>query len=452
MEVLLLNMALSEDIKVIFQEKITNKTIEIGIVGLGYVGLPLAVSTARFGCHVVGFDVDMNKIDSINSGVNYVSDVNGEDLKRLVEKQSLKATDDFRKLIGMDAIIICVPTPIDKYKQPDLTYIKSVADMMSNNISKGTLIILESTTYPGTTEEVLKPVIDSKGLICGEDYYLAYSPERIDPGNKEFKTDNTPKVVGGCTPNSTHLASLFYQNVLGINVFEVSNTKVAEMEKLLENTFRNVNIALVNELAMLCHRMDIDVWEVIAAAATKPYGFMPFYPGPGIGGHCIPIDPWYLSWKAKEFNFNTKIIETAESINQKMPEFVVNRCMKILNEYGKPMNNANVVVLGISYKKDIADYRESPALSILEELSKLGANWTVVDPHVERFHLNGHVSSIPLKSFDLDMINKADLVIIVTDHSCFDYEVLLESETPIFDTRNISRKYALNTNSNYYIL
>ncbi|MGN7479718.1 nucleotide sugar dehydrogenase [Solibacillus silvestris] len=416
------------------QKKLENKTATIGVVGLGYVGLPLAVEKAKAGFQVIGFDVQKEKVDRVNAGENYIGDVIQEDLEQLVKSGQLKATFDYSFIKEVDAIAICVPTPLDIYKQPNMSYVKSSAQAIAANVTAGTLVVLESTTYPGTTEELIKPILEEKGFIVGEDIFIAYSPERVDPGNKHFNTKNTPKVVGGITEACTKVAASMYRAVLDGDVHEVSSPAVAEMEKLLENTFRNINIALANEMAILCNKMGIDVWEVIDAAATKPYGFMPFYPGPGLGGHCIPIDPWYLTWKAREYNYHTKLIETAGEINDSMPDFVVQRAMEILNEQGKAIRGSNIVVLGVAYKRDIDDYRESPVLPILERLTQFGANWQVVDPHVPEFKLAGNI--VQSVSLNEQLLRGADLIIIATNHSEFDYNEINKFSNAVLDTRN----------------
>ncbi|WP_059173062.1 nucleotide sugar dehydrogenase [Bacillus sp. FJAT-27445] len=415
-------------------EKLQTKTATIGVVGLGYVGLPLAVEKAKAGFNVIGFDVQEEKVRAVNKGQNYIGDVIPADLEALVAEGKLMATSDYNFIGEVDAVAICVPTPLDIYKQPNMKYVESSAKAISEHIKKGTLVVLESTTYPGTTEELIKPILEQSGLVCGEGFFLAYSPERVDPGNKSFNTKNTPKVVGGMTPACTKVAAAMYRSVLDGEVHEVSSPAVAEMEKILENTFRNINIALANEMAILCNKMGIDVWEVIDAAATKPYGFMPFYPGPGLGGHCIPIDPWYLTWKAREYNYHTRLIETAGEINDSMPDFVIQRCAELLNVQGKAINGSKIVVLGVAYKKDIEDYRESPVLPILERLSKAGANWVAVDPHVKKFKLNGE--QVLCEELHKDLLIEADLVMITTNHSCFDLEMLKNNAKIILDTRN----------------
>ncbi|WP_414050002.1 nucleotide sugar dehydrogenase [Macrococcus animalis] len=428
-------------------EKFTNKTATIGVLGLGYVGLPLAVEKAKAGYKVIGFDVQDEKVDKVNAGENYIGDVLPEDLAKLVSNKQFSATTDFTKLSEVDAVAICVPTPIDIYKQPNMKYIESSAKAIAENISAGTLVVLESTTYPGTTEEIIKVAIEDKGFKVGKDVFIAYSPERVDPGNKQFKTKNTPKVVGGITEDCTRVAATMYRNVLEGEIHEVSSPSVAEMEKLLENTFRNINIALANEMAVLCNKMRIDVWEVIDAAATKPYGFMPFYPGPGLGGHCIPIDPWYLTYKAREHNFHTKLIQSASEINDKMPEYVLSRVSEILNQNSKSLSGSNVVVLGVAYKKDIDDYRESPILPIINLLERSNADWKVVDPYVKSFKLNNQM--IETNQLDVELLKSADIVILATNHSDFDYEMIRENSSIIFDTRGVD---ALVKSSNYHKL
>ncbi|MEK5444533.1 nucleotide sugar dehydrogenase [Fredinandcohnia sp. FSL W7-1320] len=429
--------------------KIENRQATIGVVGLGYVGLPLAVEKARAGYRVIGFDVQQKRVDMVNEGINYIGDVVDEELKEFTAEGKLVATTDYSRIQEVDAVAICVPTPLDTYQQPDTSYVESSGKEISKYMHKEMLIVLESTTYPGTTEEVLKPIFEGTGLVCGEDFFLAYSPERVDPGNKFYNTKNTPKVVGGITPACTTIAAAMYSNVLEGDVHQVSSPAVAEMEKILENTFRHINIALANEMAILCNKMGIDVWEVIDAAATKPYGFMPFYPGPGLGGHCIPIDPFYLTWKAREYNYHTRLIELAGEINNSMPDFVIDRCMQILNKEKKALNGSKVLVLGVAYKKDIDDVRESPALLILDELEKAGADFNVVDPHVPSFRLNGRTIE-PLQ-LNEELLEEADLVIITTNHSAFDYQLIAEKSKVIFDTRNALKEYSTD-HAKYYRL
>ncbi|MGH0902271.1 nucleotide sugar dehydrogenase [Bacillus mobilis] len=428
--------------------KLETKTATIGVVGLGYVGLPLAVEKAKAGYNVIGFDVQEKRTEMVNQGINYIGDVVDEELEGIVKSGKLIATTDYSRIKDVDAVAICVPTPLDTYQQPDTSYVESSAKEITKYIPQGALVVLESTTYPGTTEELLQPILEKSGLVCGKDFFLAYSPERVDPGNKHFNTKNTPKVVGGVTSNCTKVAAAMYKSVLEGEVHEVSSPKVAEMEKILENTFRNINIGLANEMAILCNKMGIDVWEVIDAAATKPYGFMPFYPGPGLGGHCIPIDPWYLTWKAREYNYHTRLIETAGEINNAMPEFVVQRCMEILNEEGKSLKGAKVLILGVAYKKDIEDYRESPVIPILKQLEDKGALWTTCDPHVKNFKLNGN--NVETVKFTEEALSAADLILIATDHTNFDYELIAQSSHVIFDTKNALKNQ--NVTAKYYKL
>lgn len=420
-------------------QKVHSKQATIGVVGLGYVGLPLAVEKAKAGYKVIGFDVQEKRTDMVNQGINYIGDVVDEELKEFTSNKQLVATTDYSYIKDVDAVAICVPTPLDTYQQPDTSYVESSGREIAKYLHPGMLVVLESTTYPGTTEEVLKPILESTGLECGVDFFLAYSPERVDPGNKQYNTKNTPKVVGGVTPACTKIAAALYSSVLEGEVHVVSRPAVAEMEKILENTFRHINIALANEMAILCNKMDIDVWEVIDAAATKPYGFMPFYPGPGLGGHCIPIDPFYLTWKAREYNYHTRFIELAGEINNGMPEYVVTKSMYTLNQQGLPMRGAKVLILGVAYKKDIDDVRESPVLNIIEMLDKEGAEITVCDPHVTSFRsCNTSIETVPLTQ---ELLESADLVLITTNHSAFDYKMISEYSKSVYDTRNALRDY-----------
>ncbi|HIR57506.1 MAG TPA: nucleotide sugar dehydrogenase [Candidatus Gallacutalibacter pullicola] len=415
--------------------KIADKSAVIGIVGLGYVGLPLATEFAKSGYKTIGFDVQEKKVALVNEGHNYIGDIVDDVFKEVVASGMLSATNDFSFIKDVDAVAICVPTPLDKYQQPDISYVKGSAESVAAHAHKGMLVVLESTTYPGTTEELLKPIFENTGLVCGEDFYLAFSPERVDPGNKQYKTKNTPKVIGGCGKDSTEVAAALYRNVLEGGVYEVSSPAVAEMEKLLENTYRNINIGLANEMAIICNRMGINVWEVIDAAKTKPYGFQAFYPGPGLGGHCIPLDPFYLTWKAREFDYHTRLIETSGEINTAMPEYVVDRAMKILNRNKKAMNGANVLVLGVAYKNDIDDYRESPALNVIDHLIDEGANTVFYDPFIPEYKHKGAVHTGEKELTD-DLLKNADIVIICTAHSCFDYDRIQRLSKEIFDTRN----------------
>ncbi len=419
-------------------EKIVNKSAKVGVIGLGYVGLPLAVEKAKAGYEVLGFDIQEKKVRMVNEGKNYIGDVVDEELEDLVKKGRLSATTDFDRIAECDVVAICVPTPIDEHKVPDLSYVVSTGREIAKRLHKGMLIVLESTTYPGTTEEVLLPILESTGLKVGKDFYLAFSPERVDPGNKRFKTKNTPKVVGGVTPECTKHAKALYENVLEAPVFTVSSPKAAEMTKILENTFRIVNIALINEMAIVASRMGINIWEVIEAAATKPFGFMPFYPGPGVGGHCIPIDPFYLTYKAREYDWHTRLIELAGEINDFMPEYVVQRLQDILNDRGKALNGSKILVLGVTYKGDVADLRESPALKVIENLEKKKAVVLYYDPLIEKFQHHGK----EYERVDLtkDLLNEVDGVVITTAHTKgVDYEFILEHAPFVYDTKNITK-------------
>jgi UDP-N-acetyl-D-glucosamine dehydrogenase len=373
-------------------------------------------------------------VDQVNQGINYIGDVVDQDLVDMIKSGQLQATTDYARIQDVDAVAICVPTPLDIYQQPDTSYVESSAKEIANNAHEGMLVVLESTTYPGTTEEIVRPTLEAKGLVTGETVFIAYSPERVDPGNKQFKTKNTPKVVGGITINCTKVAASLYRNVLEGDVFEVSSPAIAEMEKIFENTFRHINIALANEMAILCEKMGIDVWEVIDAAKTKPYGYMAFYPGPGLGGHCIPIDPFYLTWKAREYNYHTRLIELAGEINNTMPEYVINRAMQILNEDGKALRGAKITVLGVAYKKDIDDVRESPVLKIIELLEHHGADYQVVDPFVASFKCCGQV--METVGLTKEILQQSDLVLVATDHTGFDYNMIAQESKVIFDTRN----------------
>lgn len=415
-------------------DKLATKSATIGVVGLGYVGLPLAVEKAKAGFRVIGFDVQAQKVDMVNAGVNYIGDVVDDDLKNMVDQKLLCATSDYSFINEVDAVAICVPTPLDTYKQPDTSYVENSAREVARYLHPGMLVVLESTTYPGTTEELLLPILEQTGLKCGIDFFLAYSPERVDPGNKQFNTKNTPKVVGGITHNCTKVAAAMYREVLDGDIHEVSSPKVAELEKIYENTFRNINIALANEMAILCNKMGINVWEVIEAAKTKPYGFMAFYPGPGLGGHCIPIDPFYLTWKARKFDYHTKLIEVAGEINNSMPDFVVDRISDVLNEEAKPIKGSTVYLLGVAYKKDIDDYRESPVLPIMNRLLAKGAHVVISDPCIPSFKYQGKiVETVPVTK---QQLQDADIVVITTDHTDFDYDMIGQHAKVILDTRN----------------
>jgi UDP-N-acetyl-D-glucosamine dehydrogenase len=414
------------------RRKIESRQAHVGVVGLGYVGLPLAVELAHAGFRVTGIDVQASKVGAINRGESYVQDVPCSVLKPLVEAGKIHATADFAAVAELDTINICVPTPLRKTKDPDMSYIVSSCQEIVKHFHAGMLVILESTTYPGTTDELMLPMFEQGGLKPGEDFFLCFSPERVDPGNPKFQTKNIPKVVGGITPACTEVGAAFYRQSLD-TVVPVSSTSVAEMVKLLENTFRMINIGLVNEIALMCARMGINVWEVIDAAATKPFGFMPFYPGPGLGGHCIPIDPFYLSWKTKQAGIEARFIELAGYINGQMPHFVVDKIQNALNEHSKPLKGSRVHVLGTAYKRDIDDVRESPALDIIHLLGRRGARITYSDPYVPVIQADG----IEMKSVDSGaVLEEADCVVIVTDHRCFDYKAVVDSAKLIVDTRN----------------
>lgn len=416
-------------------KKIRDKEIIVGVVGLGYVGLPLAVEKAKAGFKTIGFDVQKDKVESVNAGINYIGDVVDDDLKNIVETGMLKATSNFGFVKDVDFIAICVPTPLDTHQQPDISYVKSSAEEIAKYMTKGTMIVLESTTYPGTTEELLKPILETSGLKCGEDFYLGFSPERVDPGNKQFKTKNTPKVVGAVGEDAREVIAAMYRSVLEGDVYEVSSPAVAEMEKILENTYRNINIGLANEMAILCNKMDIDYWEVVDAAKTKPYGFQAFYPGPGLGGHCIPLDPYYLSWKAREYGFHTSMIESSMMVNDKMPEYCVERSMSILNQHRKALNGSKVLVLGIAYKNDIDDYRESPAIRVIEKLKEAGADTDFYDPWIAQYKDSGQIFK-GIKKIDGAVIAEYDLVLIAAAHTNIDYSMIQKNARAIFDTRN----------------
>ncbi|MBT3362539.1 MAG: nucleotide sugar dehydrogenase [Chloroflexi bacterium] len=417
------------------ESEINNKSAIIAIVGLGYVGLPLTVAFAEAGYKVLGIDVQQARADLVNSGKSYIADVNGERLAKVVANGLIEATTDQSRLKEADAICICVPTPLTKTKDPDLSYVTYEAEQIQETLRPGQLIVLESTTYPGTTKEVILPILLQSGLKEGSDFYLAYSPERVDPNNQKYNIKNTPKVVGGISSTSTKLATLLYSQIAD-NVVDVSSPETAEMTKVFENVFRSVNIALVNELAQLCEKMGISVWEVIKAASTKPYGYTPFYPGPGIGGHCIPLDPYYLANKARELDFHTRFIELASDINEHMPYHVIERIMDALNSAGKSLKGAKVLVLGVAYKKDIEDIRESPALKLLELLCAKETDVSFNDPYINEVKLT-HVA---LTSTELSskILSAADCVVIATDHSCYDIKDIAAQAKLVFDTRGVT--------------
>ncbi len=418
------------------EEKITKRDYLLGIIGLGYVGLPLSLTFLRKDIPVLGFDLDQKKIDALLAGESYIKHVPAEELTGYLQKGKFTATADFNKLNEPDVILICVPTPLTKNREPDMQYIESTARAITQVLRPGQLIVLESTTYPGTTVEVLLPLLESTGLKGGKDFALAYSPEREDPGNPKYSTADIPKVVGGLDQNATRIASLFYKTAI-TSVVEVSSTQAAEMSKLLENIFRSVNIAMVNEIKILCHRMGIDIWEVIRASSTKPFGFMPFYPGPGLGGHCIPIDPFYLTSKAREYDFPTKFIELAGEVNTAMPYYVVQRVMEGLNSKKKPLNGAKVLLLGMAYKKDVDDPRESPSFKLMELLQQKGAEVLYNDPHIPKIkpvrNYSFSLTSTPLTE---ETLAAMDCVLIATNHSAYDYQFILDHSDLVVDTRN----------------
>ena len=423
--------------------KIKNKKARVGIIGLGYVGLPLAIEVGRVGFEVYGFDISENKVKLINAGKSDIDDVPDAAVKDLVNKGKLKAFTTPENLKKCDTISICVPTPLSKTKDPDVSYILAAVNWVQEQMHKDVLVVLESTTYPGTTEDMILPLLEESGLKVGKDFYLAFSPERVDPGNPKFLTRNTPRVVGGITPNCTKIAKLFYEQFID-NIYAVSSTKAAETVKLLENTFRSVNIGLVNEVALMCDRLGLSVWEIIDAAATKPFGFMPFYPGPGLGGHCIPIDPHYLSWKLKSLNYYARFIELAGDVNSHMPEYVVDRISREMNRHGRSVKGSKIVLLGIAYKRDIKDVRESPALDVLKLLENAGAKVVFNDPFVPEIRWNDG----KLKSHKLTpaLLKGSHMVVILTDHTSYDYKMIVDNAPVVFDTRNATKNIKAKRN------
>ncbi len=420
------------------KEKLRSREARLGVIGLGYVGLPLSMEFARSGFHVVGIDTDAEKVRLLGDGESYIQDVPSEWVKEAIDAGTFEATTDFSLLQSVDAVDICVPTPLRKTRDPDISYVRAAVAEIVKHLHPQMLVILDSTTYPGTTDEVILSRLETTGLKVGKDFYLAFSPERVDPGNAEWNTRNIPKVVGGVTPACTEHATLLYEQTLG-PVVPVSSTRVAEMVKLLENTFRSVNIGLVNEMALMCDRMGIDAWEVIDAAATKPFGFMPFYPGPGLGGHCIPIDPFYLSWKAKESGFEARFIELAGVINGSMPYHVASKVVDSLNENGKPAKGSKVLILGVAYKEDITDVREAPALDIIKLLQEKGAVVSYSDPFVPTLHQGG--LSLSSEKLTPVLLSDVDCIVITTAHSSVDYQIVVDAGTPIVDTRNALKDF-----------
>ncbi len=419
------------------EQKLKNKTAVIGIVGLGYVGLPLALAFAQAGFRVVGVDMQQKRVDAVNKGQSYIADVDNTRLATAVSGKKLQATTDQSRLREVDAVCICVPTPLTKTKEPDLFYVTRESEQLSAHLQPGQLVVLESTTYPGTTRELMKPILERSGLKAGQDFYLAYSPERVDPGNKKYNIKNTPKIVGGTDTRSARLVELLYRQVAD-TVVPVSSAETAETVKLFENVFRSVNIAMVNELAQLCDKMGLSVWEVIDAASSKPFGFMTFYPGPGIGGHCIPLDPYYLASKAKEHDFHTRFIELAAEINEQMPYYVTLRIMEALNAHSKSLNGASLLVLGVTYKRDIEDMRESPAVKLIELLLKKGARISYNDPYVPEIKIG--VETFTSTALTEQRLSAADLVVIATDHSSYDYQYVVNNSSLVFDSRGVTRK------------
>ena len=415
--------------------RIADRQARVGIVGLGYVGLPLAVEFAEAGYEVLGVDVERDKIARLNAGVSYIADVRDERVAALVASGKLRATDCYAELGEVDAISICVPTPLRKTRDPDMSYIIQATESIADVCRRGKLIVLESTTYPGTTEEIILPAIARDDLTVGEDVFIAYSPERIDPGNKAYTVRNTPKVVGGITRNCTAVAVALYEAAVD-QVIAVTSPTAAEMVKLLENTFRAVNIAMVNEMALMCDKLDVDVWEVIAAAATKPFGYMPFYPGPGLGGHCIPVDPHYLSWKLKTLNYNARFIELASEINASMPYYVVEKVTSALNDQGRAVRGSRIVILGVAYKRDVDDVRESPALDIINLLRQRGAEVSFHDPQVPAIQLESDVE-LKSRSYSVEWLMDSHCVVIVTDHSGFDWDEIAKHSRAVVDTRHV---------------
>jgi UDP-N-acetyl-D-glucosamine dehydrogenase len=419
--------------------RIEDRSAVVGVVGLGYVGLPLALEFAEVGFHVIGYDVSQRVVDNLMSGISHIQDVSSGTLQRLVKSGRFEATADESRLASLDAVSIAVPTPLSKTRDPDMSYVQAASEAIARHSHPGLLIVLESTTYPGTTREVMLPKLEEAGLVVGEDVFLAFSPERVDPGNPIWHTKNTPKVVGGITPACTEAATALYSSCLE-KIVPVSSTETAELVKLLENTFRSVNIGLVNEMAIVCDKLNVDVWEVITAAATKPFGFMKFTPGPGIGGHCIPLDPHYLAWKMRTLNYKTRFIDLASEINSEMPTIVVDKVTRALNDVKKPVNGSRVLVIGVAYKKDIDDMRESPALDVMRLLEEREADVVYHDPYVPSFREDGHFrESVALTDEEL---NRADAVVIVTDHSSIDYQRIVDSNAVVVDTRNATASTA----------
>ena len=436
----------TDNIIEILSKKIADREIVAGVVGLGYVGLPLAVETAKAGFKTIGFDVKKEKVDSVNQGHSYIGGVADSDLKMLVEKDMFAATTDFGEIGKVDFIAICVPTPLDAHGQPDIGHVESSVKSIAEHLHKGMMVVLESTTYPGTTEELVKPILESSGLKCGEDFYLGFSSERVDPGNAIYKIKDIPKVVGGLGADASELISAMYESVLQSKVFRTSSPAVAEMAKMLENSYRNVNIGLINEFAIFCNEMGIDIWEVIEAAKTKPFGFAPFYPGPGLGGHCIPVDPCYLNYKASAYDFRLSMIEASLEVNDRMPEYCVKRIGDMLDRrFRKPLDGSRILILGVAYKQDIDDYRESPAIRMIDKLRTKGADIMFFDPYIPKFLHLGKVYEGE-RELTAELIRHADMVVITTPHSNMDYEFVRRHAKAIFDTKNATKDLADKSN------
>jgi UDP-N-acetyl-D-glucosamine dehydrogenase len=428
------------------RQRIASREAKIGVLGLGYVGLPLVVEFGKAGFHVVGFDVTKGKVDALNRGESYIPDVPTADVAALRKAGKLEATLDFDRIAEVDAVSICVPTPLSKTKDPDMSFVESAASEIQKRLRPGMLVVLESTTYPGTTEELILPMLQKSGLVCGQDFFLAFSPERVDPGNPKYHVHNTPKVVGGTTPACTELACLLYAAAIE-TIHPVTSTAAAEMVKLLENTFRSVNIGLVNEIAIMSQKLKLDVWEVIDAASTKPFGFMPFWPGPGLGGHCIPIDPLYLSWKLRSLNYKARFIDLASEVNTAMPDHVVERVAQALNDRERSVKGSKILLLGMAYKRDIDDVRESPAIDVMKLLEQRGAKVEYHDPYIPEIRDHGHgeptANSVELTD---ERVRGADCVVITTDHSCFDYARVVRDAKLVVDTRNATKKLGRQPN------
>lgn len=436
----------TDNIIEILSKKIADREIVAGVVGLGYVGLPLAVETAKAGFKTIGFDVKKEKVDLVNQGHSYIGGVADSDLKMLVEKDMFAATTDFGEIGKVDFIAICVPTPLDAHRQPDISYVESAVKSIAEHLHKGMMVVLESTTYPGTTEELVKPILESSGLKCGEDFYLGFSSERVDPGNAIYKIKDIPKVVGGLGADASELISAMYESVLQSKVFRTSSPAVAEMAKMLENSYRNVNIGLINEFAIFCNEMGIDIWEVIEAAKTKPFGFAPFYPGPGLGGHCIPVDPCYLNYKASAYDFRLSMIEASLEVNDRMPEYCVKRIGDMLDRrFRKSLNGSRILILGVAYKQDIDDYRESPAIRMIDKLRTKGADIMFFDPYIPKFLHHGKVYEGE-RELTAELIRHADMVVITTPHSNVDYEFVRRHAKAVFDTKNATKDLADKSN------